>query len=129
MKLVKKQTSENEALLALQLRAFGIGFETQYRFAAVASGGTGNGVRHRLQQAKLQDWRFDFAFISDRLAVEVEGGGWTYGRHNRPKGFHDDLLKYEAAIKLGWTLYRCDGEMVKSGRALNTIIYLLDNPT
>jgi len=41
-------------------------------------------------------------------------------------GFHEDLLKYEAALKLGWTVYRCDGQMVKSGHALNTVMYLLD---
>ena len=104
----------------------GLDYEEQFRFAALACGGTGSGVRQRLREAKLQDWRFDFAFPGAQLAVEIEGGAWDYGRHQRPVGFHEDLLKYEAALKLGWTVYRCDGQMVKSGHALNTVMYLLD---
>lgn len=119
----------NEALLGLQLKAYGFEFETEYRFAALHSGGTGRGVRQRLNEANLKDWRFDVAFPTQKLAVEIEGGAFNYGRHQRPEGFHEDLMKYEAALKLGWLVYRCDGVMVKTGHALNTIIYLLDDST
>lgn len=119
--------SELESALAFHLKAHKIdGWEREYRFAAL-SVGLGKGVRARLQEAELRDWRFDFAWPALKLAVEVEGGGWTGGRHGRGKGFADDLRKYDAAMNLGWTIYRCDGAMVKAGVALNTITVLLES--
>lgn len=70
-------------------------------------------------------WRFDFAFVEHKLAVEVEGGGWMNGRHNRPSGFRGDMDKYHAAMELGWTVYRCDGHLVRSGQAAQLIEKLL----
>ncbi len=51
-------------------------------------------------------WRFDFAHPASRVAVEVEGGVWNRGRHNRPKGFIADCEKYSAAALAGWTVVR-----------------------
>lgn len=113
--------SKAEEMLALHLRAEGIPAEREYRFGAIAAGGPGKGLRDRLDKAGLKDWRFDFAFPDNRLAVEVEGGGWSGGRHTRGAGFAEDLRKYEAAMRLGWTIYRCSPEMVTSGRAIETI--------
>ena len=36
--------------------------DREYRFAAMAVGGTGAGVKERLRKARLRDWRFDFAW-------------------------------------------------------------------
>ena len=66
-------------------------------------------------------WRFDFAWPKLRLAVEVEGGTWTNGRHNRGSGFANDCDKYNAAAIDGWTVLRFPGEQVKSGEALHMI--------
>ena len=51
-------------------------------------------------------WRFDFANVYLKVAVEIEGGAFTNGRHTRGKGFVNDMQKYNAAIELGWVVLR-----------------------
>lgn len=54
----------------------------------------------------------------DRIAVEVEGGIWTGGRHTRPSGFLKDIEKYNEATRLGFSVYRVTPAMIKSGEAI-----------
>ena len=42
-------------------------------------------------------WRFDYAIPAHKIALEVEGGVWTGGRHTSPKGFLNDMEKYNTA--------------------------------
>ena len=51
-------------------------------------------------------WRFDYAWPSLKIALEVEGGIWTGGRHTRGKGFLGDLEKYSEAAVRGWCVLR-----------------------
>lgn len=51
-------------------------------------------------------WRFDFAIPQYKIAIEVEGGIWTRGRHTRPKGFLSDMEKYNMATLMGWRVFR-----------------------
>lgn len=57
-------------------------------------------------------WRFDFAWPERNVAVEIEGGVWTRGRHTRGKGFENDCEKYNAAVLLGWRVLRFTGAML-----------------
>lgn len=122
--------SKAEATLALHLQADERTkrwpWEREYRFAAHATGGTGKGCRQRIRQAGLRDWRFDFALPELGIAVEVEGGAWVQGRHTRGAGFEGDLRKYDAAARLGWTVYRCDPRMIRSGHAVETVAILVE---
>ena len=97
---------------------------TEYRFAAEVVG-THKGVRKRLKERGLQDWRFDMAWPEYMVALEIEGGGWVGGRHTRGKGFYGDMRKYHAAVCLRWQVYRCDVEMVRSGMAIEALRVLL----
>jgi very-short-patch-repair endonuclease len=64
-------------------------------------------------------WRCDFVwFTPKKLVVEIEGGSWIGGRHTRPKGFREDMKKYNALEKLGFAVIRFAPEAVKRGEAL-----------
>jgi hypothetical protein len=51
-------------------------------------------------------WRFDFAWTDAKIALEVEGGVWTGGRHTSSAGFVKDMAKYNRAAVLGWRVLR-----------------------
>lgn len=54
-------------------------------------------------------WRFDFAHLGSRVAIELEGGTRNQGRHTRHAGFVSDCRKYNRATSLGWRVYRIPG--------------------
>ena len=66
-------------------------------------------------------WRFDLCWIDRKLAVEIEGGTWSHGRHTRGKGFAMDCIKYNEAVILGWRVLRVTTDMVNDGTALGYI--------
>lgn len=57
-------------------------------------------------------WRVDFAWPrlgqhrDAGLAVEIDGGQWVQGRHQRPQGFAGDIAKSNQLARLGWRLLR-----------------------
>lgn len=112
-----------EETLMLHLKAAKLmdGMEREHRFAALATGGTGPGVRQRIKDAGLSDWRIDFAYPAKKLAIECEGGTWTGGRHTRGAGFEADTAKYNALTLHGWRLLRFTSTAIKSGVALKVI--------
>ena len=67
----------------------------------------------------VRRWRFDLAWIDQRLALEVEGATWSGGRHTRGSGFAADCEKYNTALLIGWRVLQVTGNQVKSGAALS----------
>jgi hypothetical protein len=59
-----------------------------------------------LQFEPLRRWRFDYAWPEAKIALEVEGGVWSGGRHTTGKGFVGDMAKYNRAAVLGWRVLR-----------------------
>ena len=51
-------------------------------------------------------WRFDFAIPEYKIAIEIDGGVWNYGRHNRAQGYLADMKKFNAAASLGWIVLK-----------------------
>ena len=106
--------SKAEESLNFQMKKiYKLDFEREYRFHPV------------------RRWRFDFAFPEIKLAVEVQGityfgGRENTGRHHTAKGIEADLEKYDEAMRFGWDVYCCSQKMVESGRAIETILILMD---
>ena len=66
----------------------------------------------------VRRWRFDLAFLENKLAIEIEGGVWIRGRHTRGSGFISDIDKYNNAVLLSWKVLRFTPNDVKTGKAL-----------
>ncbi|MHA2903163.1 hypothetical protein ACW9FB_11820 [Ralstonia mannitolilytica] len=66
-------------------------------------------------------WKFDFANPALMVALEVEGGTWTRGRHTSGKGYAADCEKYSTAAVMGWRVLRFTTDQVKSGMALRML--------
>ena len=66
-------------------------------------------------------WRFDYAIIEHKIAIEVEGGVWTGGRHTRPQGFLGDIEKYNTATLMGWRVFRVTPDNLYKLSTLNLI--------
>lgn len=66
-------------------------------------------------------WRFDLAWPELLIAVEVEGGIWTGGRHVRGEGYEGDCEKYNEAQLAGWMVLRFTPGMIKRGKAVGVI--------
>lgn len=66
-------------------------------------------------------WRLDYAWPDHKLALEVEGGVWTGGRHTRGAGFLRDMEKYNALAVAGWRLLRCTPADVRGLKVLAVV--------
>jgi hypothetical protein len=51
-------------------------------------------------------WRFDYAWPDYMVALEIEGGVYSDGRHVRGAGYEGDLMKYNQAVLRGWKVIR-----------------------
>src|SRR5690242_17560209 len=89
--------STGEEQLALQLRVAGLPEPER---------------EHRAFKAHGREFRFDFAWPDRKLAVEVDGGTWSGGRHNRGAGVRSDCEKSLLAFVDGWRVLRVTTEMV-----------------
>ena len=66
-------------------------------------------------------WRFDFAWVSSKVACEVDGGIFVYGGHNRGGQILKDMEKRNEATCLGWRVLRIGKQHIESGQALGWI--------
>lgn len=99
--------SELELLLLEQIRRAGLPEPVQ---------------QHRFATDIGRNWAFDFAWPGQhRLAVEVDGGTWTRGRHTSGAGFQGDCDKTNQAQIMGWLVLRFTGADVREHRAVATI--------
>ena len=84
-------------------------------------------LEHRF--APPRKWRFDFCWPDRMVALEVDGGTWTQGRHTRGAGYERDCEKRNAATELGWRVYNVTPAMIRSGYALDLLERVLGRET
>ncbi|MHC4181649.1 MAG: hypothetical protein ACYSWU_29510, partial [Planctomycetota bacterium] len=63
-----------------------------------------------------RQWELDFAWVNQRVAVEIQGGvgrGRKRYKHIDPKGYRDDCEKANEALLLGWRVFRFTSDDMK----------------
>lgn len=92
-----KQPSELERTFDYHWRVFnGPDLEPEFRFHS------------------SRKWRFDRAHTGAKVAIELEGGTWSGGRHTTGQGFSKDCEKYNQASLLNWTVFRLTSDMLSN---------------
>jgi hypothetical protein len=69
--------------------------------------------------------RFDFAWPSHWLAIEIDGGKYIQGRHHTAQGKASDDLKKNHAQLMGWTVLVFDYDNLLSPSTINEIKSIL----
>lgn len=67
-------------------------------------------MQHQFNETRR--WKFDFAWPEQKIAVEIDGGIWSGGRHTRGKGFEKDCEKGNEALLLGWRVFHLTPAMI-----------------
>lgn len=87
-----------------------------------------------------RDFAFDFAELTRKVALEVEGGVYGKGKpcpvckrrrggaHGSISGILRDIEKYNEAAVLNWKVIRATPEQVDSGEAFAWVERALENP-
>ncbi len=103
----KKTKTDLEAEMAFNLKAAGLGgFVTECPFKGIT------GTRR---------YRFDLCYEAEKVAVEVQGGVFSGGRHVTGKGFSDERSKSAQAQILGWAYIEVTPAMIRSGEAVDLV--------
>lgn len=86
-------------------------------------------IEHKFH--KTRRWRFDFAWINERVALEVEGGIWKgkAGAHTSGKGYTANCEKYNTAVCEGWKVLRVTASQIKDGSMIEWLRSMLKTET
>lgn len=111
---VKRKKTEAEKQLEAALQ--------QHRIRELSKA-TGQQVIAEHEFHPERKWRFDFFLPAANVAIEVEGGVWIEGggRHNRGKGYLNDLEKYNHAQAMGFKVLRFTPDQLLSPKAIRII--------
>lgn len=106
----KRRKTSSEILLPIHMRELGI-----------------KDLEAEVLLHPTRKWRLDFYSEQLALGLEIEGGIWIGGAHVRPKGFQEDLDKYNRIQALGVTIFRFSTEDVLTGKAKKIVKEWMDN--
>ena len=71
--------------------------------------------------APERKWRADIAFPGVRVAIEIDGGTWTLGRHNRPGSVLKDMEKGNGYAARGWVVFHTPWEWIEDGEKVREL--------
>lgn len=89
---------------------------------AVIEAHVGKLFAREYQFYRQRSWKIDFALVCCKLAIEIEGGTWSGGRHTRGSGFVKDVEKYNMLTVEGWRLLRFNPAMLKDNSYLHAAV-------
>lgn len=57
-----------------------------------------------------RNYRWDFAIVPEKIAIEVQGGIWKgkRGGHTSGSGYTRDMAKSNLGVSLGWRILQCE---------------------
>lgn len=67
---------------------------------------------HEYAFCETRKWRFDYAWPLEKVALEVDGGIFIYGGHNRGKQIQKTWEKENTAQSFGWHIFKCSPKTV-----------------
>ena len=102
--------SELEELFSMQLDTLGL-----------------TGYLREYSAVKGRKFRWDFCWEQAKLLAEINGGTFTKGAHSTGTGIRRDYEKNNLAQLAGWRCLMFDGEMVRSGEAVEIVRKALEH--
>lgn len=82
-------------------------FDTYWRIIA------GPGLEAEYRFDTQRHWRLDRAHLVARVAIELDGGTYSGGRHTTGSGYARDCEKLNAATAQGWAVFRLTSDMLR----------------
>lgn len=110
---MKQDNSACETLKGQLKVVLKVPFETEYPFASSID----------------RAWKWDIAFLEQKLAVEVDGGIWVKGAHGHPLTILRNMQKRNWGARLGWRILSFSTDEAKKGQALSFIEWVLKGKT
>lgn len=71
-------------------------------------------------------WRFDYAITKYRIAIEIDGGVFTNGRHSGGVGQLKDFEKMNAAVVCGWVVLHYTPEQRQHWQTIQEISSVIE---
>jgi very-short-patch-repair endonuclease len=109
--MAKNNNALNDAVFRAMCKEYGISIVSEFHFALNYG----------------RKWRFDYAILDHKIAIEIEGGVWIGGRHTRGSGFVKDMEKYNKAAVIGWRVLRFTPQEIHKTETYDLIKQCLAN--
>ena len=75
--------------------------------------------------AKPRQFRFDFAHLETKIAIELQGGTYSSGRHTNGAALAKEYEKLNIATQKGWRIFFLDTNMVNDLELYDAIAHTI----